>query len=96
MQEATGVPSSHTVQAEQAPRSQPILVPVRSSGPRNTSASVALGSTLTSRVTPFTVNVIETAPGPAIAGFVRDGRARFADQCNAACRSARARQEQAA
>ena len=46
MQEQTGVPSSQTVQAEHAPRLQPIFVPVSPSGPRRTSASVARDSTL--------------------------------------------------
>ena len=40
-----GAPSSQTVQAEQAPRLQAILVPVSPSGPRNASASVMRGST---------------------------------------------------
>jgi len=68
MHDATGAPSSQTVQAEQAPRSQPILVPVRSSGPRSTSASVTRGSTFTARATPLTVKVSDTTPGPTIAG----------------------------
>src|SRR5208337_1214093 len=54
MQEQTGVPSSQTVQAEHAPRLQAIFVPVRPSGPRKTSASVARDSTFIVRSTPFT------------------------------------------
>ena len=62
--DATGAPSSSTVQAEQEPRSQPIFVPVKSSGPRNTSANVARGSTATVRVAPLTRSVIGVASGP--------------------------------
>ena len=54
MHEQTGIPSSQTVQAEHAPRLQAILVPVRPSGPRKTSASVARDSISTVRSTPFT------------------------------------------
>ena len=68
MQEATGAPSSQTVQAEQAPRSQPILVPVRSSGPRSTSARVVRGWTCRWWCLPLTVSVSGAAPGPAIGG----------------------------
>jgi hypothetical protein len=44
MQAQTVTPSSHTVQAEQAPRSHAILVPVSPKGPRRASASVVRGS----------------------------------------------------
>ena len=41
VQEQTGSPSSQTVQAEHAPRLQPILVPVNPSGPRRASTRVS-------------------------------------------------------
>ena len=44
MQLATTSPSSQTVQAEQAPRSQPIFVPVSPSASRSTSTRVVAGS----------------------------------------------------
>ena len=68
MQEQTGVPSSQTVQAEHAPRLHAIFVPVRPSGPRKTSASVARDSTFTWRSTPFTCRTmswIEASIGAA-------------------------------
>src|ERR1017187_8688239 len=68
MHEATGTRSTQTVQAEHAPRSQPIFVPVRSSGPRKTSASVACPEIATDRCTPFTLRAIvegaECVPAP--------------------------------
>src|SRR5450830_973359 len=67
IQEAIGVPSSHTVHAEQAPRSQPIFVPVKSSGPRNASASVMCGGTAMVRTAPLIRSGSGTASGPIIA-----------------------------
>ena len=66
MQEATGAPSSQTVQAEQAPRSQPILVPVSSSASRKASARVVLGSTESAQGVPLTLRVMGTASGPTV------------------------------
>jgi hypothetical protein len=62
MHDATHAPSSHTVQAELAPRSQPLFAPLTSSGPRSTSANVAFGSTRTERTTPLPVSAIGTVP----------------------------------
>ena len=61
---ADRMPSTNTVHAPQAPRSQAILVPVRPSGPRNTSARVARGSTRSVRATPLTCKVTGTESGP--------------------------------
>src|SRR5918996_6642024 len=65
MQLATTSPSIHTVQAEHAPRSHPILVPVRPSSYRSTSAKVVAGSTRTTTVPPFTDNDRGAGPGPS-------------------------------
>ncbi len=64
MQEQTGNPSSQTVQAEQAPRSHPILVPVRPSGSRSASAKVIRGSISNLCESPLTSRSIATACDP--------------------------------
>src|ERR1019366_7639072 len=64
IQAAIGFPSSQTVQAEQAPRSQPTLVPVKSSESRNASANVVFGSMNSECDTLFTSSVSGTGPGP--------------------------------
>src|SRR4030095_10049262 len=56
MQLATTSPSSQTVHAEQAPRSQPIFVPVSPSSSRSTSTSVVAASTCTVQRRPLTVS----------------------------------------
>src|SRR5215211_2935283 len=68
IQLATTSPSTHTVQAEQAPRSQPILVPVRPRLSRKTSANIVPGSTRTGSVRPLTDKESATAPGPSTCG----------------------------
>src|SRR5271157_2057587 len=85
MQEQTGVPSSQTVQAEHAPRLQAIFVPVRPSGPRRTSASVARESTFTGRSAPFTLRTMSwtellegAAASPAEAFGARNPRDAWA------------------
>src|SRR5262249_45866511 len=61
--EATS-PPSHTVHALHAPRSQPILVPVKPSWSRMTCTSVVAGSTRTVASRSLTDKVRGTAPGP--------------------------------
>jgi len=71
MHEQTGFASSHTVHAEQAPRSQPIFVPVKPSGPRRASANVMRGSTVSLCTSPLTCRSITTSPGPTDCGTSR-------------------------
>src|SRR5262249_49912538 len=61
--EATS-PSSHTVQALHAPRSQPILVPVKPSWSRMTCTSVVAGSTRTVASRSLIDKDKRTGPGP--------------------------------
>ena len=63
----TGAPSSQTVQAEHAPRSHPILMPVRPRVPRNASASVARGSTRGDRAIPLTSSMMGIVSAAAVA-----------------------------
>src|SRR5450755_2804015 len=79
MHEATGTRSSHTVQAEHEPRSQPIFVPVNPSASRSASTSVVDGSTETSRSSPLTFKVIPAVPGPTTGEAVTLATAAAAD-----------------
>jgi hypothetical protein len=65
MQLAATSPSSHTVQA---PRSQPIFVPVMPRWLRSTSASVVAGSTWTVTVRPLMERDSADGSGPTAAG----------------------------
>jgi hypothetical protein len=74
MQLLAGSLSSQTVHAEQAPRSQPIFVPVRPRSLRRTSTSVVAGSSRTEMFRPFTDRLTGTAPGPKrVVGLDRAG-----------------------
>ncbi len=67
MHEQIGFPSIQTVQAQHAPVLQAILVPVRSSGPRSTSASVMRGGICSVREDPFIFSVRNKDSGPIAA-----------------------------
>src|ERR1035437_7105220 len=72
MQPRCGSPSSHTVQAEQAPRLHAIFVPVSPSGPRNASTSVMRGSTRRGLSTPLTFRTMSNSdPLGALVGAAR-------------------------
>src|SRR5687768_11027013 len=60
--------SIHTVQAEQAPRSQPTLVPVRPRPSRRNSTSVVAGSANAVRGSPLTCRLRGAACGPNVSG----------------------------
>ena len=64
VQEGTGWSPSITVHAPQAPRSQPVLVPVSPRPSRSASTSVVRGSTLRRCGSPLTFSSMSTAPGP--------------------------------
>src|SRR4051812_17369366 len=65
-QELIRCPSTSTVQAPQAPRSQPFFVPVRASRSRSASSKVVRGSTNTVCACPLTRSVTGTSSGPTL------------------------------
>ena len=60
--DSTRLPSTWTVQAPQAPRSQPFFVPVKSKRSRRASSNVTRGSTFNLLGLPLTVKVISVRP----------------------------------
>ena len=84
LQEGTGWFPSITVHAPHAPRSQPILVPVRPRSSRSALASVVRGSTATRCRSPLTVSSICTAPGPSLLACPAAADASIASPSSAA------------
>src|SRR5207237_7210972 len=72
------------VHATHAPRSQPILVPVRPRSSRSALASVVRGSTATRCRSPLTVSSICTAPGPSLLACPAAADASIASPSSAA------------